>query len=366
MSRIKDALNDARKNVDEQERNKRNAFAGTNGQPQSGTPDGQPKDPNEIEAITMMEFAKQSGKVEWLWPGWIVKRAIGVVASDPGKGKTRFALDLVKRITTNDRWPCGANIRKHNKPILWIPSDNNHPEVVEVAQEYGIPLDRVLLNADRENQWGGTDLDDVATAQGLRLRIMKYKPYLVVVDTVLNATGLNLTKPEDSKQFFTPLQQLCLRYDTTFLVLCHLNKSGEALGRRIDAQCRTMIKIDVPDPSVDTLRLRVVKSFSMFPPALGVNMTNSGNVYVDPPEEVAEEADIERSIKMKECIEWLADKCTAHPQAVRDLIDLGSARGFGKGTVYRAKQHLISAAGLAEIEQDGRKFWSIGHLGGEE
>ena len=65
------------------------------------------------------------------------------------------------------------------------------------------------------------------------------------------------------------------------MLLLHVSKEGQALGRRIRGITRTLMHLECPDPSqADRLRsLWVEKSYSAKPPALGVTIGESGNTY---------------------------------------------------------------------------------------
>src|SRR5206468_3520685 len=77
---------------------------------------------------------------------------------------------------------------------------------------------------------------------------------------------------------FGPLMDLARRTGVPFLLLTHLSKDGQALGRRINGACRVVLKMTHPDPDgqPDRRRLWVDKTYSEKPPALGMTICAAG------------------------------------------------------------------------------------------
>ena len=54
---------------------------------------------------TLVDIALIVSDQPWLWRGHIAAGVLNVMASDPGTGKTRFALDLARRLWFGLPWP---------------------------------------------------------------------------------------------------------------------------------------------------------------------------------------------------------------------------------------------------------------------
>ena len=73
-----------------------------------------------------------------------------------------------------------------------------------------------------------------------------------------------------------------------FLLLTHLSRDSEALGRRIVGASRVVWKLTTPDPEgqADRRRLWVDKSYVLKPPALGMTIADAGCTFdSNPPTE---------------------------------------------------------------------------------
>lgn len=66
---------------------------------------------------------------------------------------------------------------------LWIPADRQFPQLFELAKQYGVPEEAILLNADPGNPTLGLDLDDPEEVAALCERIRATNPGLAFIDT---------------------------------------------------------------------------------------------------------------------------------------------------------------------------------------
>ena len=208
-------------------------------------PDGQPltKAPNAqpggsiVEAVidgrfaTLADIARVVSDQQPLWPGWINRGVLNAVAAEPGTGKTRFALDLARRLYLKVPWPDGqANELPEGTRTLWVQADRAFHEMLEAARAFGLPDEAVALGSSPDDPTGSLDLDDPDTLAALAERIKNVEPALVVIDTVLMTTSRNLCRSEDARAFFGSLMDLAASSGVALLGLTHLSKDKEALG----------------------------------------------------------------------------------------------------------------------------------------
>ena len=102
-------------------------------------------------------------------------------------------------------------------------------------------------------------------------------------------TGKNLCKPEDARDYFGPLMDMAHGTGVPFLMLTHLSRDGQALGRRINGACRLVWKMTHPDPEgqPDRRRVWVDKTYTEKPPPLGMTIAAAGCSFdFNPPADV--------------------------------------------------------------------------------
>jgi hypothetical protein len=310
-------------------------------------------------AATLADVRRLFADTTWPWPGWLAGGSLNALASDPGIGKTLLAMTLARTLWTRGPWPDGQDCPfPERTPTLWLPDDYQYPQLLEVAARYGLPDEAMLFNATSDEPLGGLDLDDPAAMDTLRDRIEAHAPGLVVIDTVQTTTGRNLGRPEDAREYFTPLMSLASETQTAFLLLTHLSRDGQALGRRIVGACRVVWKLTHPDADgqPDRRKFWVEKTYALKPPALGMTIGDDGCTFDSkPPDAPGKDEGTRSGTKLATCKTWLKDLLDPTPVRVKDIRSEAEAAGFSTGVLYRAAEALE----VEEYTVDKRKWWKF-------
>ena len=330
-------------------------------EPGTGTSPKEEAIPRTAKDVAGIDDLKRAGaEVKWLWPGWIQRGVLTAVAAEGGTGKTRLLADIVRRIRHGQTWPDGKPMQKAESQTvaLWVVADNHHDEMVSLCDAFGIS-DCVKINASPSDPYGGVTLEMPEDFAMLENRIKATRPALVIVDTVGNSTDKNMSRQEDAKAYYQPLQLIARRQGAGFCCLTHLNAGGKVLGRRALEKVRTCIRMSAERINDTTCRrrLEVTKSNSRYPLALGVTMGDAGNEYDSSPPPPLEDRDTSTKVSptVVECAEWLKNVVESAPQAVSEIRTFAETKGWMAPTVYAAKSYL----GLSESQHKGRKFWGL-------
>jgi hypothetical protein len=314
---------------------------------------------------TLEDIAKIVAAQPWLWRGWIASGVLNAVASDPGIGKTRFALDVARRLWFGLPWPdTQPNDLPAGTRTLWVQGDRNFAEMLQCARDFGLPDDAVALGSSPDDPTGGLDLDDPAALADLETRIVDSAVALVVIDTVGMVTSRNLSRPEEARDFFAPIIEIAGRTKVPILGLTHLSMNKDPLGRRIVEKAQVVIKMTQPDPEGqrDRRRLWVDKTAITKPVPLGVTMSDKGNDFdFDPPKEPAStpRKPGPPPARLEECKTWLEDQLTPNPARVADIRRDSDAAGFSAHTLYKSRDALK----IEEYTFEHRKWWSLPVVG---
>ena len=206
---------------------------------------------------TLEDIAKIISGQAWLWRNWLASGVLNALASEPGTGKTRFAMDIAQRLWFGLPWPDDQeNTLPKESRTLWVQGDRNFAEMLQVSRDFGLPDNAVALGSTPDDPLGGLNLDDQTTIGELTERTRESGAALVVIDTVGMTTGRNLCKPEEAR-VFAPLIEFAPSTEVALLCLTHLSKDKEALGRRIVEKARVVIKMTKPDPDGQPNRRRL-------------------------------------------------------------------------------------------------------------
>ena len=303
----------------------------------------------------------------WAWPGWIAAAVLNALAAEPGTGKTILAMWLAWVLWTKSDFPDGqTNDLPAGTRTLWVPGDRHFSQLLDVAGKFGLPDEALLFNASPEEPTGGLDLDDEAETAALRSRIEAERPGLVIVDTVGMTTGLNLCRVEDSRQYFGPLLDMAHATATPFLLLTHLNKDGQALGRRISGTCRIVLKMTHPDPDgqPDRRRLWVEKSLAEKPPALGMTIATAGCSFdFNPPTAPDPSKGGRPSEERAKAEAFIREALVAEDHRVgNDLCAEWVKTGGSKQTFWRAADGLAESGAVAIDGGPGTRKQKTIHL----
>lgn len=314
-------------------------------------PEGPPPEADESQerCANLADVRRLVADTKWPWPGWLATGVLNALAADPGTGKTVMAADLARRLWLGESWPdCQANPLPKGTRTLWVPGDRHYVQLSELASNFGIPDEAMLFNAPSGDPTGGLDLDDLAEREALERRIEIERPGLIVIDTVGMTTDRNLCKPEDARAYFGPLMDMAQRTAIPFLLLTHLSKDGQALGRRISGACRLVWKMTkpAPDGQPDRRKVWVDKTYTIQPPPLGMTIATAGCSFdFNPPTAPEPDKGGRPPGKVNEAIDFLTKKLTEGIAKQVELIGEWEALGEAKGTLFNA---------FKAMQKDGR------------
>ncbi len=322
--------------------------------------------PARKRSATAAHIRAALADVGWLWPGWIGRGELTLLAAEPGTGKTRFVFDLQRRIANGLPWPDGAEMTlPPDAKFLWVAADNQWREIGYIPIEFGIPDDSVVVNAPEDDPFSGAMLEDAEDLEDLEARIEDEKPAVVVIDTITNTGDYQAQDARDARRQYKPLQEIATKYQIAIICVTHLNVSGKVLGRRAVDKCRVVIQLDRPDPEGQPNRrkLYVPKSRALPPPPLGVTMGADGNEYDGSPPSAPSASAGRPSQAVESCKDWLRGQLCGGPRAVVDLRNAADEAGIAAGTLYRARDSL----GVSETKSDvsRRLMWSLTAANGE-
>ena len=73
----------------------------------------------EAEALTLTKASDvQQRDVDWLWPGWLPRGELTLLAGAPKTGKTTLALSVASILSRAGKWPSGERAKKADT-IFW-------------------------------------------------------------------------------------------------------------------------------------------------------------------------------------------------------------------------------------------------------
>lgn len=311
-----------------------------------------PKEKARKVYATLADAIRVIGETRYVWEPWIPANCMTLLAALSGVGKTRMAMELVRRLWLGLPWPDGAENRfPAGTKTIWILPDRNWGQTGDVATSFGVPLEAILLNSLEETPLVAPDLDDPATIADLAEQVEGAKPALIVIDTITYATSRKTSQSDEAKAAFDGIMQLAAETRTAVLALAHLGKSGDVLNRRITERARSVISLSRPDPEgqPDRRKLWVSKTAVKEPPALGITCRDECNEFdLNPPtapEEPALDFGAKRAgpRKADAAVAFVLDCVGAETLPVNDVVDMAADHlDVSPSTARRACERAVA------------------------
>jgi hypothetical protein len=305
---------------------------------------------------TAADVFQATGNTPWTWEGWIPPNRIVGIAAGEGVGKTRFVLDLCRRVWLNLSWPDDQPMTLPARtPSLWLCSDGQHDEIAETLPALGLPFEAVIFPAPSSDPYEHVSLDSAETIQWIGDAIRDVRPWALVIDSLTYATALDLCEQRAITKLKTPLVNLCQTHHINIIPTLHVSLSGQALGRRIKGITRTLLHLECPDPDQShRLRLWVEKSYGPKPAALGVTIDASGNTYDKiPPARIERNKGGRPPVKREKAMQFIRDALARqNDQIGNDLCSEWVKTGEAADTFWSAVRKLEADG---EIVTDGEK-----------
>jgi hypothetical protein len=307
---------------------------------------------------SLQEIGPALPQTTWLWPAWLPRGLLTLLAAWPGVGKTYFALDLARRVIANLPAPDGVPLNLTGGAVIFVDAEDFLPDVYERATVWGMALDRFypLRRPPR-------DLMDLSRAEyqdPLIEMCYDLRPDLVIIDSLslVNVRGEN--NIEDLRDVLGFFVELAGAFDLGLLLIHHLRKPGKGLIQPVTvhdlrgsghlvAMARSIIALDVirmgpeEDPNGPRQLKVLKKNRGKYPQPLSVQY-HSAETNADVAVLEYGPLDLFQQVSetlMAQCAEWLLELLTElGPLPFNEIIVYADEVGFKRGTVAKARRYL--------------------------
>jgi putative DNA primase/helicase len=162
--------------------------------------------------------------IQWVWPGWIARGRIAILAGQPGAGKTTLALEFAAIISSGGRWPNGARA-KPGRVMIWSGEDDAADTLVPRLIATGADLTRVDFVWAARADGRSRAFDPARDMGALEKEVQRVGDVaLVVIDPVAMIATKDSHKNAETRRELQPLGELCRATGAAVLGVHHLAK----------------------------------------------------------------------------------------------------------------------------------------------
>lgn len=164
--------------------------------------------------------------VRWLWPGWLARGKLQILAGAPGTGKTTIAMALAATVSSAGRFPCGTPVNRGNV-LIWTGEDDPADTLAPRLVASGAELANVYFVRGTVQDGEPRSFDP---GRDIRLLVNEAKRIgnvrLLVVDPVVSAIVGDGHKANDVRRGLQPLVDLGQSLDCAVLGITHFSKGS--------------------------------------------------------------------------------------------------------------------------------------------
>ena len=344
-------------------------------------------DPSKWTATLTPASGIMPEPISWLWPGWLARGKMHIIAGQPGTGKTTIAMKMAATVSAGGRWPDGSVVKPGNV-VIWSGEDDPADSLVPRLEACGADLSRIFFAGEMSCGKERRAFDPAKDIPALQAAIQEAGgAALIVVDPIVSATAADSHKNAETRRGLQPLVDMASKLGATLIGITHFTKGSEgrspidrvtgslafgALARVVMVAAREQAGDDGKPGQRFLMRAKsnigedyggFYYELQMAPMRDHPNILASVVCWRQPITGGAREilaaaeakpADNEgRGIALKEAKEWLRDFLSDGPKAAKEVQSAGGDAGHTWRTLRRAKDGLR----VSSVKDGVTKSW---------
>lgn len=165
--------------------------------------------------------------IRWLWPGWLARGKLHVLAGAPGTGKTTLAMDFAACVSAARALPSGGRPQRGNV-LIWSGEDDPADTLVPRLIAAGADLSRIRFVGDVREAGERYPFDPARDVDKLAAAVAHMDGVaLLIVDPLVSAVSGDSHKNAEVRRGLAPLVDLAVRLDAALLGITHYSKGTQ-------------------------------------------------------------------------------------------------------------------------------------------
>ncbi|GLU41961.1 AAA family ATPase [Pseudomonas sp. NBRC 100443] len=327
--------------------------------------------------------------IRWLWPGWIARGKLTLLAGAGGSGKTTLAMGLIGTVTSGGRWPDGELCQEPGNALIWSSEDDPADTLVPRLMAAGADLSRVHIIQGRINALGEREPFDPASDFDLLREAVEAigGASLLLLDPVVNVVKGDMHRANEVRRSLQAVVDFAEQQWCAVLGISHFSKgSGGAspadrvIGSQAFGALARAVLVAAKQEDSDVRVLARAKSnisddqggvgYLVETCTVGDGLETTRVLWGDRIEGSAREilADVEgsgeddRRSEMDEACDFLRDLLADGPVPTKRIKADADGAGHAWATIRRAQK--VVGAEAVRIGEEGKKgggtwYWEL-------
>lgn len=162
--------------------------------------------------------------IRWLWPGWLARGKLHILAGAPGVAKTTIAMHIAACVTTGAALPGGYRPDPGNV-LIWSGEDDPADTLVPRLLAAGTDLERAFFVGDARDGAEVRSFDPATDIPALAVEADAIGgAALIVVDPIVSAVAGDSHKNTEVRRALQPLVTMAERLGAAVLGISHFSK----------------------------------------------------------------------------------------------------------------------------------------------
>jgi len=340
---------------------------------------------NAVKASTI-----KAVPIRWLWPGWLAKGKLHILAGAGGTGKTTLLIGLIATITTGGRWPDGNRCNEPGNALIWSSEDDPADTLIPRLTAAGADMSRVYIIQGLTNARGDADPFDPAN-DIVRLRETASEiggVSLLMLDPIVSAVKGDMHKANDVRRALQGVVDFAEQNLCAVVGISHFAKGGagsspadRVIGSQaFSALARTVLVAAKQEDSDQRVLARAKSnigadeggvSYTIEPCDIGDGIEATRVVWGEAIEGSAREILGEAEASNNEEAQDLDDPSDClyrilkdNPLESNEAKALMRRNGYTEKQIRRAREKLSVVTARTGNKKDVKSFWSLPQAGG--
>ncbi|GAB4140303.1 MAG: hypothetical protein Tsb0016_07400 [Sphingomonadales bacterium] len=170
----------------------------------------------------------KSEPIRWLWPGWLSRGKLHILAGAPGTGKTTLALSLAATLSQAGRWPDGTAAPAGNV-MIWSGEDDIADTLAPRLRAAGADEGRVFIIQNMMQDGRPIAFDPAKHISALADAAAQIGDVsMLIVDPLVAALGsADSHRNAETRNALAPLVSLSQQLDAAIIGITHHSKSTQ-------------------------------------------------------------------------------------------------------------------------------------------